>query len=70
MVAAGGEGLNLWGDAVRVAEDLAQTGLAGAIVVAEAPYILLRDRFVFQARGKFYLAGAGEMSTYLLASRL
>jgi class 3 adenylate cyclase len=60
--------LNLWGDAVRVADRLAETGLAGAIVVAQTAYACLRARFVFQARGHFYLAGSGEMPTYLLAS--
>ncbi len=67
-VGMGEPGLNLWGDAVRVADRLAETGLAGAIVVAASAYALLRERFVFQARGNFYLAGSGEMPTYLLAS--
>jgi class 3 adenylate cyclase len=67
-VGMGEPGLNLWGDAVRVADRLAETGLAGAIVVAASAYALLRERFVFQARGSFYLAGSGEMPTYLLAS--
>lgn len=67
-VGIGEPGLNLWGDAVRVADRLADTGLAGAIVVAESAYTLLRARFVFQARGNFYLAGSGEMPTFLLAS--
>ena len=60
--------LNLWGDAVHMAERLAETGLPGAIMVAEPAYRLLRDRFLFQARGHFYLDGAGEMAIYLLAS--
>jgi class 3 adenylate cyclase len=68
-IGAGEADLNLWGDAVRVADRLAETGLAGAIVVAESAYGLLRTRFVFQARGHFYLAGTGEMPTYLLANR-
>lgn len=66
----GGEVFNLWGDATRVSETMAETGIPGAVVVTEPSYRLLRERFVFRARGSFFLAGAGEMSTYLLASRL
>lgn len=66
----GGEAFNLWGDATRVSETMAETGIPGAAVVTEPSYRLLRERFVFRARGSFFLAGAGEMSTYLLASRL
>lgn len=51
-----------------MAERLAETGLPGAIMVAEPAYRLLRDRFLFQPRGHFYLDGAGEMAIYLLAS--
>jgi class 3 adenylate cyclase len=65
-----GEAFNLWGDATRVSETMAETGIPGAAVVTEPSYRLLRERFVFRARGSFFLAGAGEMSTYLLASRL
>lgn len=66
---AGDGQFNLWGDAVTLSESLAETGLPGAIVVAQSVYERLRERFVFQVRGHFYLGGAGEMSTYLLASR-
>ncbi len=65
-----GEVFNLWGDATRVSETMAETGIPGAAVVTEPSYRLLRDRFVFRARGSFFLSGAGEMPTYLLASRL
>ena len=65
-----GEVFNLWGDATRVSETMAETGIPGAAVVTEPSYRLLQERFVFRARGSFFLAGAGEMSTYLLASRL
>jgi len=65
-----GEVFNLWGDATRVSETMAETGIPGAAVVTEPSYRLLQERFVFRARGSFFFAGAGEMSTYLLASRL
>jgi adenylate cyclase len=60
---------NVWGEAVRTAELMAESGLPGSIVVTESTYRLLRERYVFRVRGSFYLGGAGEMSTYLLVSR-
>jgi adenylate cyclase len=61
---------NIWGEAVRTSELMADSGLPGSIVVTETTYRLLRERYVFRVRGSFYLGGAGEMSTYLLVSRI
>ncbi len=60
---------NLWGEAARTADLMAESGLPGSIVVTETTYRLLRERYVFRVRGSFYLGGVGEMSTYLLVSR-
>ena len=68
-IASGEPVFNLWGDAVRMSERLAETGLPGTIAVSETAYGLLRGAYVFQPRGAFYQAGAGEISIYLLASR-
>ncbi len=65
---AGGPGSNLWGEAVRMSERLAETGLPGAIMVADPAYRLLQGRFLFQLRGHFHVEGAGEMPIYMLAS--
>jgi len=61
---------NLWGEAVRTALAMAESGPAGAIHVTESAYAHLRDRYLFRARGSFYLERVGEMSTYLLVGRL
>jgi adenylate cyclase len=57
---------NIWGDAMRFASMMAKTGIPGAIQVSEGTYRCVRSGYVFKARGKFYLPGVGEISTYLL----
>lgn len=59
-----------WGEAVRTAMSMADSGLPGAIQVTESVYQVLRERYVFQLRGHHYLEGQGEFSTYLLGGRL
>ena len=61
---------NLWGEAVRFASMMAKTGLPGAIQVSETAYRRLRSRYLFQARGRFYLPHIGETSTYILTGRI
>jgi hypothetical protein len=45
---------------------MAKTGIPGAIQVSEGTYRCIRSGYLFKARGKFYLPGVGEISTYLL----
>ena len=61
---------NLWGESMRLADRMAESGLPGSIVVTDTTYRLLRDRYLFRVRGTFYLGGSGEMSTYLLTGRV
>jgi adenylate cyclase len=61
---------NVWGEAVRAAQAMAETGITGGIHVSEAAYRRLRRDYLFKVRGKFYLPEIGEISTYLLTSRL
>jgi class 3 adenylate cyclase len=61
---------NIWGEAVRAAQTMAETGITGGIHVSEAAYRRLRKDYLFKVRGKFYLPEIGEISTYLLTSRL
>ena len=61
---------NIWGEAVRFASMMARTGTPGAIQVSEGTYRCIRHGFLFRARGKFYLPGIGEVSTYFLTGRL
>ncbi len=57
---------DLWGETVQNAEQLKNFGLPGSIQTSAASYELLRETFVLEERGEFYLPGSGEMTTYLL----
>ncbi|MBP0021848.1 MAG: response regulator [Cyanobacteria bacterium SBLK] len=57
---------DLWGDAVNVASRMESTGLPGKIQVTPATYRLLQDRYRFEERGRIYIKGKGEMTTYFL----
>ncbi|MGH8638246.1 MAG: cache domain-containing protein, partial [Burkholderiales bacterium] len=59
-----------WGEAVRTAMSMADSSFPGAIQVTESVYQVLRSRYVFQMRGRHYLEGLGEFSTYVLGGRL
>ncbi len=61
---------NLWGEACRLAERLADSAPATAIQVSEAAYDRLRVDYLLRRRGSYYVEGVGEMSTFLLAGRL
>ena len=61
---------NLWGDAVRTANRMAETGGGqGTIQVSEAAYQRLRQQFVFRLRGRFYVPHAGAEQTFVLGGR-
>jgi class 3 adenylate cyclase len=61
---------NIWGEALRFASRMAKTGIPGGIQVSEKAYYHLRAEYLFKARGRFYLPGAGEVATYLLTGKL
>lgn len=64
-----GEGpriFNLWGDAVRTAEQMAATAPPGAIQTTDPVQQMLRADFLFRPRGAFWLPRLGEMPTHLL----
>ncbi len=61
---------NLWGDVMRTAELMAQSAAdIGSIQVSERAYEQLRQRFLFRARGVFYLPRVGIARTFILAGR-
>jgi adenylate cyclase len=64
-----GRTFNLWGEAIRMAERLADSGQPGAIHASESVYQALYGRYLLQLRGRHYLEGVGEFSTYLLSGR-
>jgi class 3 adenylate cyclase len=61
---------NLWGDAVRTAEQMAASAPPGAIQTTEAVQQMLRASFLFRPRGAFWLPRLGEMPTFLLVRAL
>jgi adenylate cyclase len=67
---AGPQVFNLWGEAVRIADEMAASALPGTVQATEAAYDRLRQDFLFRPRGRFYLPRVGESRTYVLASRL
>ncbi|HAG83944.1 MAG TPA: diguanylate cyclase, partial [Cyanobacteria bacterium UBA12227] len=60
---------DLWGDAVNTASRMESHGIAGSIQVSTSTYERLRDKYLFQERGKIQVKGKGEMMTYLLIDR-
>ena len=61
---------NIWGESVRFASKMADSGLPGGIQVSETTYRRLRARYLFKFRGHYYLPNIGETSTYLLKGRI
>jgi class 3 adenylate cyclase len=69
-VGRGEQSYNLWGEAVRAAQWMAETSLAGCIQGTESTYRRLRDRYLFKVRGTYYLRDVGELSTYIITGRI
>lgn len=57
---------DLWGDAVNVAARMVETGEPGRVQVTDTFADLLRNRFVFEARGQIELKGKGSTQTSFL----
>ncbi len=61
---------NLWGDAIRMAGLMAQSGSdSGSIQVSERAYEPLRQQFLFRPRGVFYAPRVGTARIFTLAGR-
>ena len=64
------QAFNLWGDAMGMAEMMAQGAPdVGTIQVSEEVYVALRQNFLFRERGRFFIPGVGLTRTYVLAGR-
>jgi adenylate cyclase len=61
---------DLWGGTIKIASHMETSGLVGGIQVSEATYKRLRETYLFEERGAFYLRGQGEINTYLLKGKL
>ncbi|HEY9837105.1 MAG TPA: adenylate/guanylate cyclase domain-containing protein [Vampirovibrionales bacterium] len=60
---------DLWGDTVNIASRMESHGIPGAIQVTRETYQFLKGEYVFQERGKVFIKGKGEMTTYLLMGK-
>jgi class 3 adenylate cyclase len=60
---------DLWGDTVNLASRMESHGIPGAIQVTRETYQFLKEEYVFQERGKVFIKGKGEMTTYLLTGK-
>ncbi|MFZ0240922.1 MAG: adenylate/guanylate cyclase domain-containing protein [Desulfobacterales bacterium] len=70
MVGGEFKSYNLWGEAVRMAELMAESGTTGEIHVSEGIYRRLQTEYLFKARGNYYLPDVGELATYILTGRI
>jgi adenylate cyclase len=61
---------DLWGPTVNLASRMESQGVAGGIQVSDTTYRLLRDRYLFEARGPIEVKGIGRMDTWLLVGRV
>ncbi|NJN72766.1 MAG: DUF3365 domain-containing protein [Limnothrix sp. RL_2_0] len=60
---------DLWGDAVNTASRMESHGVPESIQVTEETYQLLKDDYLFEARGSIEIKGKGAMNTYFLLDR-
>lgn len=60
---------DVWGGTVNVAKHMESLGLAGSAQCAASTYHLLKDKYLFEPRGTYYVKGTGPISTYLLRGR-
>jgi adenylate cyclase len=61
---------NIWGESVRFASRMAESGVPGGIQVSQTTYQRLRSHYLFKVRGRYYLPNIGETITYLLTGRI
>jgi class 3 adenylate cyclase len=61
---------DLWGQTVDTANAMKSSGLPGCIQVSEETWSRLKETYLFETRGTYYIEGAGEVSTYLLKARI
>jgi adenylate cyclase len=60
---------DVWGETVNTAWQMEIYGAPGHIQVNENTHVLLRDRYLFETRGEFYVKDRGELKTYFLKGR-
>ena len=60
---------DVWGETVNTAWHMQTYGSPGHIQVNEATYEKLREKYLFEDRGDFYVKDKGELKTYFLKGR-
>jgi adenylate cyclase len=60
---------DVWGEAVKTAWHMETYGAPGCIQVNETTHAKLRDKYLFEERGEFYVKDKGELKTYFLKGR-
>jgi adenylate cyclase len=60
---------DVWGETVNTAWHMEMYGAPGHIQVNESTYARLRDQYVFEERGEFFVKDKGELRTYFLKGR-
>jgi class 3 adenylate cyclase len=60
---------DVWGKAVDTAAQMETYGLPGGIQVTANVFNRLKDKYILESRGEFYVQGEGEVETYLLRGR-
>ena len=61
---------DVWGPAVDTAAQMETYGLPGGIQVTANVYRRLKENYMFESRGAFYVQGEGDVETYLLRARM
>ena len=60
---------DVWGETVNTAWHMETYGAPGHIQVNETTYARLRDKYLFEDRGEFFVKDKGELRTYFLKGR-
>lgn len=60
---------DVWGNTVNTAWHMQIYGAPGYIQVNETTYTRLRENYIFEDRGEFYVKDHGELQTYFLKAR-
>jgi len=60
---------DVWGETVNTAWHMELYGAPGSIQLNETTHVLLRDRYLFEERGEFYVKDKGELKTWFLKGR-
>jgi class 3 adenylate cyclase len=60
---------DLWGDTVSIASRMEKQGICGCIQVTMATYERLKYKYLFEERGRIWIKGKGDMTTYFLTGR-